>query len=155
MGSNRKNIGKGCAEWRDEISDILLADIESEIREAWEKHSVSCRECAALVEEDLIVIRRIQELATPEHVNISTAVMERLHNPSANSPTIRPRYLAWGFGSAALGFFLGFLISGWSLEPSVAAGVDEYFEQTFVELDTGIDSLVTALVQYNNEIEDE
>ena len=155
MRSNRKLIEYGCPEWRDEIADILQADIGSEIRASWERHSLSCRECTRLIEEDLNVIRHIQELPTPAHADISAAVMEHIHQPGKSRLVIRPQHIAWGFSSAVVGFFLGFLISGLTLEPSVAASADDNFEQTFSEFNTGIDSLVNALVEYDEKDTDE
>ena len=155
MRSNSKKYDGACIEWQAEIGDVLHADLESEIRTSWESHALDCEICAKLVKLDRDVIGYIQELPVPESVDISAAVMERINQSDAVQFGFKPQHLAWGLSTAVAGFFLGFIISGLTLEPSIAATSDEYFVQTFVDLNSGVDSLVDALIEYDEDEIDE
>lgn|GEM_PF-2985217 len=155
MRSNSQKYGAACVDWQAEISDVLHSDLESDIRTSWESHALKCDICAKLAELDRDVISNIQQLPIPDSVDILGSVMEQINKSDVIHYGIKPQHFAWGLSSAVVGFFLGFVISGMTLEPTIAATIDEYFEQTFTDLHYGIDSLVTALTDYNEDEFDE
>ncbi len=155
MRSDSSNFSHACPEWQSEIESILNTELDSEIRQSWESHAKTCTECTMLMETDREITDLISELPVPLHTGIAAEVMAQISTRPEKPLELKTRHVVWGFSTAIIGFILGFVMSGLSLEPSHAAGTEDYFEETLMGLDTGVDSLVTAFVQYDEELSDE